>query len=122
MMAQGWIAEVMAKLDALHLAVRSLAVACGGTRSDLVKRFDEEWRAAPSNRTQPPTCAPDARYFVYEVKFGDTLSDLAERFGVRPSDAWGSAVTRLAWLNRLPDPGHIEAGWLLIIPKGEGEP
>lgn len=46
---------------------------------------------------------------VYVVQDGDTLSDIAKRFGVPD-------YMVIARLNRIADPGIIHPGWCLIIP------
>lgn len=56
---------------------------------------------------------------VYTVQPGDTLSAIARRFGVyaEPSAAgYYAGAVRIAEINRIDDPGHIETGWQIIIP------
>jgi putative chitinase len=47
---------------------------------------------------------------LYTVQPGDTLSQVAERFG--------TSVKAIAQANRLEDPSFILAGWSLYVPVG----
>lgn len=51
---------------------------------------------------------------VYTVQPGDTLEEIADRFAAR--GYMPELTARLAKLNRITNPNHIEPGWELIIP------
>jgi LysM domain-containing protein len=58
---------------------------------------------------------------IYTVQIGDTLSSIAERFGVKDTP-WGKGYMRLAVVNRIVDPNRIMPGWILIIPDAKMPP
>jgi hypothetical protein len=51
----------------------------------------------------------ESRFQLYEVRHGDTLSEIAERFG--------TSSRRLVQLNRIVNSAHIEPNWVLIVPR-----
>ncbi|MTI59819.1 MAG: DUF3794 domain-containing protein [Firmicutes bacterium] len=57
---------------------------------------------------QEPT-AP-SQYITYTVKSGDTLYLIAQRFGV--------TVNRITSINNITDPGELQIGQRLLIPRG----
>jgi LysM repeat protein len=61
----------------------------------------------PAFRPAPGEGASEGE--VYEVVAGDTLAEIAERFGVD--------VERLAAANGIDDVDQIEVGQLLVIPR-----
>ncbi len=64
--------------------------------------------------TQDPTGAPAAASEIsYEVRWGDTLSAIARRFGttVAAIQARNPRIANTNWIN---------AGWVLVIPTGQG--
>jgi LysM repeat protein len=63
--------------------------------------------AAPAFRPAPGEGASEGQ--VYEVEAGDTLAEIAARFGVD--------LERLAAANGIDDVDHVEAGQLLVIPQ-----
>jgi membrane-bound lytic murein transglycosylase D len=69
--------------------------------------------ASVASTSPPPDAAaprPVAREGVYRVQPGDTVSVIAQRFGVSSKD--------LLATNRLRDARHLRAGQLLEIPEG----
>ena len=66
--------------------------------------------AGPSGPVTPPTTGE----VVYVVKYGDTLSGIAWRYGV----TWQAIAER----NNLANPRLIYVGQRLIIPVGSGQP
>jgi len=61
------------------------------------------------------------RRITYVVQPGDTLSEIARKTGTHdPKDPSASGyfagAMKIAKVNRIADPGHIEPGWELIIP------
>ncbi len=68
---------------------------------------------APPAALQEPPSAPPMPTIEYEVQPGDTLIDIAARFG--------TTVEALAQLNGLEDPNVILYGSTLIVPYVRGE-
>ncbi len=77
------------------------------------------FRLPPTRQPGAPISSPtpDAPHFfvaesagtqTYEVRSGDTLSAIAESFGV--------SVETLVAANRLPDPDRLDVGQVLVIP------
>ena len=63
------------------------------------------------SETAPPPAPPSApTYITYTIQPGDTLSEIAERFG--------TTVSSLSALNGISDPNLIYAGNTLRIPQG----
>lgn len=60
--------------------------------------------------TSTTTTLPDTNRYFYEVRSGDTMSDIAAGFGVPMSE--------IVSLNGLEDASDIRAGQLLEIPQG----
>lgn len=60
----------------------------------------------------PRSNYPPPSYNTYIVRFGDTLSSIAVRFG--------TTVYALMIVNNLPNPNLIFAGMRLILPRGSG--
>ena len=60
--------------------------------------------------TSTTTTLPDDNTYLFEIRPGDTLSDIAAQFSVRVSD--------LVELNDLEDASAIRAGQIIEIPKG----
>ena len=58
-----------------------------------------------------PTPPPDAGYFNYTVRRGDTLWDIAQRYG--------TTVSELVRLNNIQNPSLIHPGQVLRIPKNQ---
>ena len=56
-----------------------------------------------------PTKDPGAGYQWYQIKKGDTLIKIAQRFG--------TDYKTLAKLNNIPDPSKIYAGNWIKVPK-----
>ena len=56
----------------------------------------------------PGTPAPSPSFRTYRVKSGDTLGDIAARFG--------TTVRAIARLNDIDDPGSLQIGQVLLIP------
>jgi LysM repeat protein len=67
----------------------------------------EDAEAAPPQ--QPPPSAPTMRTIEYEVQPGDTLTDIAARFG--------TGVETLVRFNQLQDPNRILLGQRLKVPS-----
>lgn len=61
-----------------------------------------------------PTPAPTPQGFEYTVENGDTLSSIAERFGV--------SVQAIVDANGIADPSFIRVGQVLLIPGTAGPP
>jgi LysM repeat protein len=64
----------------------------------------------PGAWTPPPPSSGN----THVVRYGDTLSAIAYRYGVRTSD--------LAWLNGIANPNRIYPGQRLLIPGAPGTP
>ncbi len=62
--------------------------------------------ATPTPVSKTPTPKPTVR--TYRVQSGDTLSSIAQRFGV--------SLQALIAANNLPDPNNLSIGQVLIIP------
>jgi LysM repeat protein len=58
--------------------------------------------------TKPPSPTPN----TYTVRAGDTISDIADEFGI--------AMEELMAANRLQDPNELSVGQVLVIPEVEG--
>ena len=58
------------------------------------------------------TGSQDEQATRYTVRWGDTLSAIAQRFG--------TTVSAIAFLNRIADPNRIYAGESLLIPGPGG--
>lgn len=73
-------------------------------------------RGAPRLRLRPTLLLTVSALAAisYTVEAGDTLSELAERFGV--------SVDALADANELDDPDHLVAGTRLDVPRAEAAP
>jgi LysM repeat protein len=54
-----------------------------------------------------------SRHITYVVQPGDTLGEIAARFGV--------TVQAIVKANRIEDPDHIQVGQVLVIPTPDGE-
>ncbi len=67
-----------------------------------------ETTLAPTTVTQPPTTAPPPTQPEYIVQQGDSLSVIAQRFGVSTED--------LANFNGIEDVNSIQVGQKLTIP------
>lgn len=65
---------------------------------------------APSPPVPVPGPTPDPTPSVYVVQAGDTLSEIAERFGI--------TVRALVRANQLENPDRIHPGQELVIPSG----
>lgn len=63
---------------------------------------------ATATATPVPTATP-APYFEYTVQQGDTVYNLAQRFGV--------SFTEIVQLNGLTDPASLSIGQILLIPR-----
>jgi LysM repeat protein len=63
--------------------------------------------------TITPTKAPSATPRTYTVRVGDTLSDIAEAFGVD--------IDLLMSTNRIEDPNNLSAGQVIVLPPIEGQ-
>lgn len=61
------------------------------------------------DRTPAPPTAPPEEYLIYIVQPGDTLSEIAQRYG--------TTVKVLSDLNQISDPNRIYVGERLRIPK-----
>ena len=61
------------------------------------------WTTVP-----PATAAPTTTSSQYVVTVGDSMIELAERFGI--------SIAELAAANGIDDPDSIEAGQVLVIP------
>lgn len=84
-------------------------VITGEAVDDLLAQSEQE---TPADSTQTPSApaATETRPTTYTVRAGDTLSQLAERFGTTV-DALVSANAHL-----IRDPNLILTGWLIAIP------
>lgn len=71
---------------------------------------------APINPTSPssPATATSPPVQEYHVQPGDTLADIANRFGV--------TIEELAIANNLADPNRLDVGQVLLIPSGASAP
>jgi LysM repeat protein len=63
-----------------------------------------------ANFTPQPSVYATPTPFLYTVKSGDTLGQIAERFGI--------TVEELIAVNNLADPDWLEPGMQLVIPAG----
>jgi LysM repeat protein len=63
---------------------------------------------APTDTPLPPTATPTTEPIVHTVKSGETLSQIAQQYGV--------SVEALIEANGLTNPGQIDVGQTLIIP------
>lgn len=80
--------------------------------SEIQKTSDAASQAAPTSNSEVtaaiPTVAPPTRPSTYRVKSGDTVSQIAKRFGF--------TVTSIAKLNNLGPKSLIRVGQLLKLP------
>ncbi|MCI0395779.1 MAG: LysM peptidoglycan-binding domain-containing protein [Chloroflexi bacterium] len=72
------------------------------------------WTPAPTPEPATPTTAPAATdaaagQETYTIQPGDTLAEIAERFGV--------TLDALAQVNNIADINRIEVGQVLVIPR-----
>jgi LysM repeat protein len=83
-----------------------IAGACGGD--------EEAVEALPPIRTTTTTTTtttlPDTNRYFYEVRSGDTLSDIAVGFGV--------PMSQIVELNELENASDIRVGQMIEIPQG----
>jgi len=90
-------------------AVAFIALVASACSSD-----DEAVDALPPIRTTTTTTTtttlPDTNRYFYEVRSGDTLSDIAAGFSV--------PMSVISELNGLENPSDIRVGQLLEIPQG----
>lgn len=85
------------------IAVAFLPWACGGSkRARTVRRPP----ASPASTSPATTTAPP---IAYQVKRGDTLASIAQRFGVTPS--------AILALNQLANPDRLTEGQVLQVPR-----
>jgi murein DD-endopeptidase MepM/ murein hydrolase activator NlpD len=70
--------------------------------------------AAPGSPTPVASPTPTGLTFEYEVQAGDTLFDIAQRFG--------TTVDAIVAANGLADPADIAIGQILIIPGASSTP
>ena len=63
--------------------------------------------------TITPTKAPSPTPRTYTVRVGDTLSDIADAFGVD--------IEVLMSTNRIDDPNSLSAGQVIVLPQIEGQ-
>jgi murein DD-endopeptidase MepM/ murein hydrolase activator NlpD len=89
-------------------AVFSVAVIFLGT-SPALARLDELIVDNKPYSSPPAALVEDDNQSPYEVKLGDTLTDIARLNGI--------SLETLAYANRLPDRDHIKAGQYLKIPS-----
>ena len=83
--------------------------ACGG-EEESPGRTDPTPSASPEPTTTPQPESPAPTPVTYEVKPGDTLSEIAQRFD--------TTVEALAEANDIEDPNVIFPGDTLRIPRG----
>jgi LysM repeat protein len=88
------------------LLLLSLTTACGGT-GDLGDPVNLVTTPVPSPTT-PPEALPTLPPVTYTVKPGDTLSGIADLFGI--------TVDELVRANNIADPNSLQVGQVLIIP------
>ncbi|MGQ9572803.1 MAG: LysM peptidoglycan-binding domain-containing protein [Dehalococcoidia bacterium] len=83
--------------------------ACGGGEEKATPTATASPSASATPRTTPEaTPSPTPIRGTYEVQRGDTLSEIADRFGVD--------METLAEANDIADPDLIHPGQVLIIP------
>lgn len=88
------------------LALLLTLAACGGSggSSDLINLVI----TPVASPTTPPEAAPTVPPVTYRVKPGDTLSGIADMFGV--------TVDEIVRYNNIADPNSLSEGQVLIIP------
>lgn len=86
----------------------AVAAACGG--GDDIASIETLPPIRTTTTTSTTTTVVDDNTYLFEVRPGDTLSDIAAQFSVRVSD--------LVELNDLEDASAIRAGQIIEIPKG----
>ena len=86
----------------------AVAAACGG--GDDIASIETLPPIRTTTTTSTTTTVVDDNTYLFEVRPGDTLSDIAAQFSVRVSD--------LVDLNDLEDASAIRAGQIIEIPKG----
>ena len=98
------------RITALLVIVGTCAVAaaCGG--GDDIASIETLPPIRTTTTTSTTTTVVDDNTYLFEVRPGDTLSDIAAQFSVRVSD--------LVELNALEDASAIRAGQIIEIPKG----
>jgi len=87
--------------------VLALALACGGERSPAPATRPAATVVAPTSAAPTPSPTPPAPT-EYTVLPGDTLSAIAERFGM--------TVDQIAAANGIEDPDLIIVGQKILIP------
>jgi len=85
-----------------------VVAACGG--GDDITSIETLPPIRTTTTTSTTTTVVDDNTYLFEVRPGDTLSDIAAQFSVRVSD--------LVELNDLEDASAIRAGQIIEIPKG----
>ena len=93
-------------LSLLLLLPLTLTTACGGT-GDPGDPVNLVTTPVPS-ATTPPEALPTLPPVTYTVKPGDTLSGIADLFGITVDD--------LVRANNIADPNSLQVGQVLIIP------
>jgi LysM repeat protein len=88
------------------VAAPVLLAGCGGDQAG----SDTLPPIRTTTTTSTTTTLPDTNRYFYEVRSGDTMSDIAAGFGVPMSE--------IVALNGLEDASDIRAGQLLEIPQG----
>ncbi len=120
-MKRVWLIGMVAGVHVLAFGAVALLQGCGTLREDPPPPDPPPMPTRPAEPLEPvtpvtprppepppPEPAPRLTTSTYEVRPGDTLSQIARRFGV--------SVSRLVSLNALTDPDAIRAGQKLIVP------
>ncbi|RME50007.1 MAG: LysM peptidoglycan-binding domain-containing protein, partial [Caldilineae bacterium] len=95
-------------------AIRGFPGASGGQSAGVLPPVAgtplDQLALPPQTPGLPPTPTPTPEPVVYVVEVGDSLSAIAERFGVPMEDIMAA--------NGFDDPDYLQAGQSLLIPVG----
>lgn len=94
----------------------SFLLGLGGSETGATATPSASGATASATPTASPSPSPAPTPFVYVVKQGDTLSSIADEFGVSLDDLIAANKATL------PDPDKLDIGDELVIPLGGLEP
>lgn len=126
---RAWAAALLLALALVLLPACSVTVGApqptpggpgAGPTNTPIEQIHLEVTPVPSPTPRPPTLTPvpgappPGATTKYTIQAGDTLSGIAQEFGI--------AVDDLVKLNNIADPNQIQAGQVLIVPAKGAPP